>query len=491
MDRKNCLLFITALVFSLSLCAQGTQQSGDALYQNISGDTLFHRSSFVVGEISISGDKKTKFFLIERELPFKTGDSVALDELVKHFDLGRQRLMNTRLFNEVVISLKNFKGNIVNIQVDVKERWYLFPVPFFKPIDRNLAEWAKRGYDLKRVNYGAKLDYYNFTGRNDKLKAWFITGYTRQMEFSYDQPYADKSLKHGYGLNFSYATSREINHLTIGNEQRFIPYKPERDLDTSYNHLFNGQVLSEILNLGVRYTYRPAIKTRHTFRLNYLRNRVDESVVVVNPKYFNNGKRSIAYPEASYTIDYNNVDYVAYPLKGFIGEAQLLRRGIGKDIDLWQLTAKGNRGWEIGKKLYFGLQGYAVVKFPFEQPYFNNRAFGYGDLYLRGLEKYVIDGVVAGMLRNTLRKEIFHFSIPFGFSKSHDKIPFKVYAKTYGDMGYAYNKTFKQNSLANRMLYTGGVGIDFLTLYDLAFRFEYSFNQLGQKGLFLHFKNDF
>lgn len=494
MDRKFCLLLLTSVLCSTLLCGQKavpTSFPTDTAFHSGARDTLYRSRNFVVGEIAVTGDKKTKRYLIERELPFKAGDSVALDDLVSRFDLARQRLMNTRLFNEVVVSLKNFDGYQVNIQIDLKERWYIFPVPYFRPIDRNLQEWAKRGYDLSRVNYGAKFDYYNFTGRNDKLKAWFITGYTRQIEFSYEQPNADKSLKHGYGVNISYATAREINHLTLDNEQKFIPYKPDNEPDTLFRHLFNGQVLSEIFSSSISYTYRPAIKTRHQFKIGYFRNRVDAAVIKVNPQYFNNGRQSVAYPEFSYSVDYNNTDYVAYPLKGFIGDAQLLRKGIGKDINIWQLTAKGTRGWEIGNKLYYGLQGYGLIKLPFNQPYFNQRAFGYGDLFLRGLEKYVIDGVAAGMIRNTFRKEVFRFNVPFIFSKTHDKIPFKVYVKTYGDMGYAYNKTFLQNSLTNRMLYTGGAGIDFLTLYDVVFRFEYSFNQLGQKGLFLHFKNDF
>ena len=108
---------------------------------------------------------------------------------------------------------------MVEVQIDVKERWYLFPIPYFKPIDRNLSEWAKQDYGLSRVNYGAKLSYYNFSGRNDKLKAWFITGYTRRIEFLYEQPYADKTLKHGYGLNISYSTAKEINHITVNNQQ--------------------------------------------------------------------------------------------------------------------------------------------------------------------------------------------------------------------------------------------------------------------------------
>ena len=45
--------------------------------------------------------------------------------------------------------------------------------------------------------------------------------------------------------------------------------------------------------------------------------------------------------------------------------------------------------------------------------------------------------------------------------------------------------------LNNRLLYSGGFGIDILTLYDINLRIEYSFNQLGEKGLFLHNQSGF
>jgi hypothetical protein len=118
--------------------------------------------------------------------------------------------------------------------------------------------------------------------------------------------------------------------------------------------------------------------------------------------------------------------------------------------------------------------------------------FGYQDLYLRGLEKYVIDGVAGAMARHTFRKELIRFNVPtFLASKSHDRIPFRVYAKAFSDIGISHNKAFPNNSLANKMLYTTGFGVDVVTFYDFVFRFDYSFNQLGQNGLFLHFKNEF
>jgi hypothetical protein len=71
--------------------------------------------------------------------------------------------------------------------------------------------------------------------------------------------------------------------------------------------------------------------------------------------------------------------------------------------------------------------------------------------------------------------------------KSLQSIPLKVYAKTYANTGYAHNPNVTlRNALNNRMLYSGGFGIDILAFADLVFKFEYSFNQLGQKGLYLH-----
>jgi hypothetical protein len=66
-------------------------------------------------------------------------------------------------------------------------------------------------------------------------------------------------------------------------------------------------------------------------------------------------------------------------------------------------------------------------------------------------------------------------------------IPFKVFMKAYGDVGYSYNKNnYTANSLTNKFLYTGGFGIDILTIYDVVFRLEYSFNQMGERAMFIH-----
>jgi hypothetical protein len=478
-----CLLFFVQSKGQLLSASHVNEPhpAGDTL-QGLLNDTTKQQTHFIINGIYISGNQKTKHYIIERELTFKPGDSVYLPELVSAFQRSKELLINTRLFNDVVISLKSFQGYLVNVQIDVKERWYIFPIPYFKPVDRNLSAWADKNYSLSRINYGLKFTHNNFTGRNDKLRLWLITGYTRQIQLNYDQPYADKSLKHGFGASLLYLTLKEVNSSTVNNQQQFIK------ADTIP---YAGKYLAEQFNFQLSYYYRPAIKTRHTVRMGIAYSYIDSAVTVKNPDYFSNNKRRLTYPEFSYTLEYQNVDYVPYVLRGFMGDFSFAKRGINADMNLWQLSGRFTKAWPVGIRSSYMLQGGGVLKLPFDQPFFNQRLFGYGDFYLRGLERYVVDGVAGLIVRNTVRRKIFQFNIPVSHIPTLDQIPVSIYVKLYGDAGYVRNKYFTQNSLVNTMLYTGGAGIDFVTAYDFVFRCEFSFNQLGQPGFFFHIRNEF
>jgi hypothetical protein len=213
-----------------------------------------------------------------------------------------------------------------------------------------------------------------------------------------------------------------------------------------------------------------------------------------NPAFFNNGKNHAGYPEFSYSFQYSNTNNINYPLTGKIYSLSVSKKGLelSKGINMTSLDLGYNYFISHGKNWYSSYQAHAKIKAPFNLAYINQRAFGYGDFYLRGLENYVVDGPLALLLNYTLRKKLLSFAIPVPFkNKIASSIPFSIYAKTYADAGYAYHKAVYDSRLGNRLLYSGGFGIDILTLYDLNLRIEYSFNQLGQKGLFLHAKGGF
>jgi outer membrane protein assembly factor BamA len=483
-EKKYCLWLLLAVASCQLLRAQVSgitiSPIADSAHIDYPVDTTpVSGANFTIRTIVIEGNKKTKPAIILREVPFKAGDSYPLGELVKKFETGRKRLMNLALFHEAIISLKRSEGYNVDILVQVKERWYLFPVPYFKPVDRNLNQWLiEQKGSLKRVNYGVKLLYNNATGFNDKLKMWLINGYTKQISFSYDRPYIDKQMKWGANTGISLGKNREINYNSVNDKQVF--YRDENYIRKFFS------VWSEL-------SYRRAIKTRHRFGIGYTREDIADTVSKLNPDYFQSGRTRIEYPEIYYSMTYFDLDYNPYPTRGYAADISVSKKGLSKAFNLWQLSVKASANWPTGQKAFFSLNGFGTIRLPFKQPYYNQRLLGYSDVFLQGYEYYVIDGTAGGYIKASMTRKMFKFDIRIPGTKklAPQRIPFNIYGRIYGNTGYIYNTYPGKNYLSNKMLFSTGVGLDIVSLYDFTLKLEWSFNQLGQNGLFLHRKSIF
>jgi outer membrane protein assembly factor BamA len=431
---------------------------------------------YTVRDISLNGNRITKPYIILREVILEKGNAYSLKEIIDKINTSRINLLNTQLFTEVQLGHTNWNSDSLDIIVDVKERWYYFPVPIFRIVDRNFNVWIKdHGASLSRVDWGVKFDGNNFTGRNDKVSLSLIGGYTQQIGFNYILPYIDKKLKQGIFFDFSYSRNREVQYNTVQNKQAF--YKDE------------SRFIRDQFRMGIGYTYRKASISRHVVRFNYVNDRVADTIASLNPNFYGNGKSQIQFGEFFYGFEYFKLDYIPYPLKGLRYDISFTQRGFRKEMHLSQLVGRVNYYFPVMPKTYMSLGLVASAKLPFDQPYYNQRLLGFGQAYLRGLEYYVLDGVVGALSRTTLSRELVSFKVrTFLKSRSYEYIPFRIYAKVYGDFGYAYAKEIQSNKnfLNNRFLYTGGLGIDMLTVHDILLRLEFSFNQLGENGLFLH-----
>ncbi|HEX2607256.1 MAG TPA: hypothetical protein VHK91_07750, partial [Flavisolibacter sp.] len=108
-----------------------------------------------------------------------------------------------------------------------------------------------------------------------------------------------------------------------------------------------------------------------------------------------------------------------------------------------------------------------------------------------------IDGVAGGYVKASFAQQLFTRQIKIPSKKIAEKlnhksaIPFRLYAKAFVNAGYVYNREPGNNTLSNKLLYTGGIGLDIVTLTDLVIKIEWSFNQLGQNGLYLHPRNNY
>jgi outer membrane protein assembly factor BamA len=446
-----------------------------AYSQDVVVKTAFLHKMVTIRNIMINGNTKTQDHIILREIPVTIANEYTMPFILESMVVGKQNLMNTSLFVDATVDFTHWFNDSLDLNINVKERWYWFPLPFFNPIDRNWNVWMHdHQMKLERVNYGLKVMGMNVSGKNDKVNLFLINGYAQQIAFNYSNPFAGKNLNHGYSIDFSYSKNREINYNTQNNKQIFF----RND---------NAFVRSRFL-VGVGYSYRKASIARHTVRLNYVEESITDSVRKLNPNFFNQGKSKEVFPELTYRYQYFNVDYIPYPRKGLKWELNFLKRGITSSMNLWQLQANVYKYINVYPGFFYTLQLQGSLKLPFKQPYYNQILLGYGDNYLRGMEYFVLDGVAGGIIKNTLNKHLFDFKLRTGLqSSTYSVIPFKFYLKAYTDIGYSFNQNnFKSNSLANKFLYSGGLGLDIVSIYDVVIRLEYSINQVQQKGFFVH-----
>jgi outer membrane protein assembly factor BamA len=440
-------------------------------------------SKLQIKGINISGNKKTKSYIILREVHFKTGDSLIAGELFQQMEQARRQVYNTTLFSEVFMTIDFISAREIILHITVKEKWYIYPSPQFQLVDRNFNEWLKvYNADLNRVIYGVKFEHYNLSGRRDRLKIFLLNGYARNLSFNYFAPYSNSALTEGFGLAGGYTQNREISYRTSYNN-KLVFYNNEAKFvrTTAYG--------------GASYLIRRGYFRQHIISLSYTRYNVNDTVTkFLNPLYFNTTKTSQGFPEASYSYRYANTNNINYPLSGQILSASITKRGTGfkGGINMTSLDVSYQKFIPHYKNWYSSMQVISKIKLPFDQPYINRRSMGYLDNYMRGLEYYVVDGVASFVGKYTLTKKIiaFKFHSPV-LKKIIPVIPFSFYGKAYGDVGYNYIKPQFDSRLNNRFLYTSGFGLDILSLWDMRLSLEYSFNQLGENGLFLHTKGGF
>lgn len=440
--------------------------------------------------LNITGTKKTKIYIVYREIQFKQGDSLLISDLEKELTQARYQVYNTTLFNEVKFKLTALDSFDVVIDVRVTERWYLYPVPQFQWVDRNFNEWYKTyKADFNRVNYGLKFVHYNLSGRRDQLRVYLINGYSRNISFSYTAPYSNKTLTEGFTVGGGYIQKRELPFKT--NYRDSLLFYP---VDSATKAKSEFVYKNWYATAG--FIIRRGLFKKHTIAASYNYIKVADEVISnkYNPNYFKDSVSSKGVFDLIYTQQYANVNNSSYPLTGETWFFSVQKRGLGFSGGVNVLTLEGglSKYIDLGKNWYGNIYLNGKIKLPFDQAYINQRGLGYGENYLRGLEYYVIDGVATALVKTTFKKKLLSFYIPFPFfPKLLTRIPFTFFAKTYADLGYAYTQKKFETNLNNRLLYSGGFGIDILTLYDINLRFEYSFNQLNENGLFLHNQSGF
>jgi outer membrane protein assembly factor BamA len=457
---------IVASIFVSTLFLIGIQFKANAQYR--------------IAQIDIEGNVKTKAYIILRELPYHVGSIVAKDSLTLLNKLAQEQLINTSLFNDATITASQPDSASIKIKIKLTERWYFFPLPYFRWVDRNFSEWwNEQHHSLDRVNYGINIRQSNVTGNNDRLTLGLITGYTQQAVARYQFPYLDKKLKFGMGLGWQYFTQKELNTSTYFDKQVFT--KTNADIQNGYRANLN-------------FFYRPNLFERITMQAGYGNSSISDSALLVQPNYFPNHRKSLTYADFGITFSKTKFDYNAYPTQGNSTDIGIFQRFSGS-TNLSSFQIRQVYAHRLNRHNFYLIESNSLAKFMANQNYMDSRLMGYGNMQMNGFEYYVIDGNAGSIAKAEWHHLLGSYTLPkkTGFSitdklnKHLPDIKYHFWLKAFTNMGYAYSEhPVNSSKLSNTLLRSAGIGLDIISVYDLVIKIDYSVNQLGDKGVYLH-----
>ncbi|HLG03067.1 MAG TPA: BamA/TamA family outer membrane protein [Bacteroidia bacterium] len=456
-------------------------------------DTLLPDSSvYIIRSISFAGNKITKQFILEREMTFRSGDTLTGSELRRRSARSRENLLNTALFNFVAIAPYCSFDSLdplctrTDIVVSVRERWYTWPTPIFDVAEQNFNTWWQHGHNLERATYGFYLWRYNFRGRKESIALVCSFGYARQFGAQYAIPYIN--LKQTLGLTFttSYTQSHEVAYATRNNKLQF--YRAQE-----------GFVRRET-GVGIQLAYRRGIYIRHTLDFKYTNTAIVDSVIQLASDYLASGLKKTEYFTLSYRVIRDHRDIKAYPLRGNFQEFEMAKLGFGilpyENLNVFYVVA----GLRHYRRLWPRFFGAGMIRGRWmttgTPPYSHQRAFGFSN-YVRGYEYYVVDGQSYVLGKISFRYQLLKphvYKIPKLKVEKFNTFHIAIYTGLFADAGFVRDRASNaadNNQLGNSLLFGYGAGIDIVTYYDLSLRVEYAFNAIGESGFFLHLGTPF
>lgn len=468
---KRLFFFKIFLVWGLLATAQTN-------LQYIYTDTVPPERTWIIDSIVFEGNKLTLTKVLTRELLIKSGDTLASAQLHELVSKTCSNLKNLSLFNFVTPTYKFKSMGQVTVKFVVVERWYVWPYPVFEIADRNFNVWW-RAKNFSRVNYGINLQIENFRGRKETLAILAKLGFDRRFGFHYTIPSINQSQTLGISVAYSISANHEVAYATDSlNQINFIRN--------------DNEFLKTEHQMSFAVVYRPNFYQTHTAELEFGMMNLHQEVLDKNPNY---GPLSTNFLSFHYLLKDDHRDYKHYPLRGYYIDMVASKIGIPMldegNIDYWSLEGTYRKYWSFNSKWFAAVGAYGRLVGVGVLPYFIQSGLGYGRYFVRGYEYYVVDGQKIALLKANLKYALVPtriLKINQLKTEKFSKLHYAFYINLFADAGYAEGK-YKpdETALSGKLLYSVGLGLDFVTYYDKVLRVEYSVNRLGESGFFVHF----
>lgn len=430
---------------------------------------------FIVKDVVVSGNEVTKDEIILREMLLKKGSKFTFAK----YEHDVQRIYNLGLFTKVDIIPLPAGGKDIVLNVDVQERWYIFPLPTGGMED---GEW-------KKIWVGINTRWDNFRGRNETLGLSFRIFYNPSISLSYSVPWIGGKLHLFSSYEIGYSKSRNKSLQAVGK-----PNGTETISASDYNYdnfRFHTQ-----FRIGKYITDRLCFYT--DFGYDYLRVSNYEFGRTMSTtgrdKYFVMG----------FGAKYDSRNIIEFATKGYYLNTSYTRYGlIDKTIDFGRFSIESqsfipvnvtdNYFITLASRFYTSLAVGLVI------PYYNHSYLGYSEDYVSGWKGVAFEGEDALTFYNEVRIPIIQPS----YIKA-DKLPlvsslpilkkldlkYGIFFTVFYDVGAVFDKGTKVTDV--KFLSGTGIGVNFILPFGYIVRAEWGFKiakpVVGQVGLSLSAK---
>lgn len=489
MKIRVILVFFTFLYLSIPIFAQNKDgavhlpDTMDYPYIKISG-------------VSITGNKLTKDRIITRELDFKTGDSLATHEKAGklHFTMkrfstadsselrlrmgySRENIINTKLFLTNDLTLEKVEGNNYRLKIDVNERhyWWLFPV--IKLNAPNFNEWL-RDPDASAISMGLSFSHNNLWGLSHQGSIMGFFGKSYSFGLGYYIPWIGKGQKVGMKTNAIYQNMYTVEYASVKNKREMI---------------YAGNSLQDV-KFNLTFTFRPGLYNYSTLKLSGEWVWISDSLFSLNPGFLAGNKKSNTSLSLYGDYYYDSRNSHTYPLEGNFLGGFIIKQGLGitsRDVDIFYYGIDFHFYQTVSRKFYFAEMIKAVNSSGENYPYYYQLNMTTKKDFIRGYDLYTLKGEQMYYFKSNIKFELIKPNVkkakPGQERNKFKSLQYAFYLNAFGDCGYVANKFSSGNPLDNKMLFSCGLGIDFVSYYDLVLRFEYAFTSTGTNGFFFAF----
>lgn len=444
----------------------------------------------------VTGNKLTRDPIIVRELDFKIGDSLATfqkgksvnfndrnfypgdsSELRLRMNYSRENLINTKLFLTVNLSLKKVTDKEYILLIDVTERhyWWLFPIA--KLNAPNFNEWL-RDIQWSDLSMGLFFSHNNLWGLSHQTSIIALLGKTWTIGIGYKIPWIGHGKKVGLLMGAKYQNSYTVEYASVENKRQML-------------YAFNSQ---QEVKLTAKLTLRPGLYNYGTIQMTGDWVSISDSMHKLDSTYLGLNKKVNTSLSLYVDYYYDSRNSHTYPLKGNMLRVFINKVGLGlvsKDVDLFYYGIDFHFYQTIGRKWYVAEMVKAENQAGENAPYFYQLNMTQGKDFIRGFDLYTLKGDQMYFCRNNIKYELVKPSVK-KVKKGEEKNQFKAlqyafYLNAFADAGYCVNNFTTDNPYNNKLLMSWGLGLDFVTYYDLVIRFEYAFTSIGTNGFFFGF----